>query len=58
MTDNLALELDRFRERVKQDPGVADVKWKAGSGGGSFGWLLLALLGAHATRRYRHRTVS
>ncbi len=58
MTDNLALELDRFRERVKQDPSVADVQWKAGSGGGSPAWLLPALLGAAAIRRCRRRTVS
>lgn len=58
MTDNLALELDRFRERVKQDPGVAEVQWKAGSGGGSMGWLLLALLGTNVARRYRRLTVS
>ncbi|NNF40935.1 MAG: rhombotarget lipoprotein [Woeseiaceae bacterium] len=58
MTDNLALELDRFRERVKQDPGVAEVQWKAGSGGGSMGWLLLVLLGTNVARRYRRLTVS
>lgn len=53
MTQNLATELDLFRERVKADSTVADVKWKGGSGGGSFGWLLLALLGAGALRRLR-----
>lgn len=51
MTQNLALELDRFRERVKEDPGVADVKWKPGFGGGSFGWLTLGLLGLNVVRR-------
>jgi len=51
MTENLAMELDRFRERVKQNPGVAEVKWKQGSGGGSTGWLMLGLLGMYAFRR-------
>lgn len=51
MTGNLAMELDKFRERVKQDPGVADVKWKPGSGGGSFGWLFCLGLLLIARRR-------
>jgi len=51
MTKNLATELDTFRERVKTDPGVAEVKWKSGSGGGSLSWLMLGLLGALAARR-------
>lgn len=52
MTLNLASELDQFRERVKQDPSVAEVKWKPGSsGGGAFGWLLcLGLLVIAGTR--------
>jgi rhombotail lipoprotein len=46
MTQNLAVELDRFRERVKEDPSVAEVRWKPGSGGGGgLGvWFLLAML--------------
>lgn len=35
MTENLAVELDSFRERAMEDPTVAKVQWKEGSGGGS-----------------------
>jgi rhombotail lipoprotein len=52
MTQNLAMELDRFRERVKEDPSVAEVRWKPGSGGGSMGaWFLLVMLIVAAVRR-------
>jgi len=52
MTGNLAAELDRFTERVREDPQVAKVEWKPGSGGGgTFGWPLLAALGLLAPRR-------
>ncbi len=45
MTENLAVELDGFRERAMEDPTVANVQWKEGSGGGSFGlWFALGLL--------------
>lgn len=46
MTGNLALELDRFRERAMEDPQVAEVEWQQGSGGGGSIdlWFLLALL--------------
>ncbi len=44
MTVNLAGELDRFTERVKNDPTVAKTEWKPGSGGGSLGAPVLALL--------------
>ena len=51
MTQNLTTELDVFRERVKEDATVANVKWKPGSGGGSVGiWFLLALLIAVGAR--------
>jgi rhombotail lipoprotein len=43
MTNNLAMELDRFRERVREDPQVAAVEWKPGYGGGgglAFGFFL------------------
>lgn len=52
MTENLAVELDRFQERVKEDPTVAKTQWKPGSGGGGVGWPLLAalLLSAYARR--------
>lgn len=55
MTQNLAMELDRFRERVKQDPSVAEVQWKPGSGGGCLSLWFLAGLGliAGVARRYR-----
>jgi len=51
MTGNLAVELDRFRERAQEDPTVAEVKWKPGSGGGTISWLLIAVLGAYRARR-------
>lgn len=44
MTGNLAVELDRFQERVKDDPKVAQTRWRPGSGGGSIGWWMLAFL--------------
>jgi rhombotail lipoprotein len=53
MTANLSVELDRFRERVQEDPTVADVKWRPGSGGGSLGWLTLALLAVYTMCRRR-----
>jgi rhombotail lipoprotein len=34
MSTNLAAELDRFEQRLKDEPGIASVEWKAGSGGG------------------------
>lgn len=52
MTQSLAMELDRFRERVKEDTKVADVQWKPGYGGGgsvAF-WSLFALLLAASSR--------
>ena len=52
MTQNLATELDRFRERVQEDPSVAEVEWKPGSGGGSISWLLLCVLGLYRARRF------
>ncbi|MDH3533705.1 MAG: rhombotarget lipoprotein [Gammaproteobacteria bacterium] len=54
MTQNLDVELDRFREQVKEDPTVANVEWKSGSAGGSVGiWFLLALLIARTARSHR-----
>lgn len=45
MTGNLAVELDRFQERIKEDPTLAQTQWKPGSGGGgSIGWWMLVLL--------------
>ncbi|MCL4781100.1 MAG: rhombotarget lipoprotein [Gammaproteobacteria bacterium] len=34
MGTNLAAELDRFEQRLKDEPEIASVEWKAGSGGG------------------------
>ncbi len=54
MTENLAVELDGFRERVKENPQVAQVEWKPGYGGGATSlWLLLGLLTVVAGRRAR-----
>ena len=51
MTVNLDAELGRFTERVKQDPQVAQVEWKPGSGGGGLGILTLLLLCVAVPRR-------
>lgn len=51
MTQNLTTELDRFRERVQDDPTVAEVSWKPGSGGGSLSWLLLCVMAACRAKR-------
>jgi len=51
MTVNLDGELGRFTERVKQDPQVAQVEWKPGSGGGGLGILTLLLLCVAVPRR-------
>ena len=53
MTGNLAAELDRFRERAQEDPTVAEVKWRPGSGGGSLGWPTIALLAVYTLIRRR-----
>lgn len=50
MTGNLAVELDRFQARVKEDPGVANTQWKPGYGGGALGWLTLVLLALAGSR--------
>lgn len=59
MSVNLAAELDRFRERVKSDPTVAQTEWKPGhGGGGSTGRVFLTVLvlivaAMHARERRR-----
>jgi len=54
MTGALASELDRFRERVQEDPTVAEVKWRPGTGGGgSMNWLSILLLGVYTLLRRR-----
>jgi rhombotail lipoprotein len=50
MTGNLTIELDRFQERVKEDPSVAQTGWRPGSGGGSIGWLTLVMLALISSR--------
>ena len=44
MTANLATELDSFEERLKNEPTLAEVQWREGTGGGGAlnGLLLLA----------------
>ena len=48
MTKNLSAELDRFEDRLENEPQLADVQWQEGSGGGSglgfVGLLLLCLV--------------
>lgn len=53
MSTNLAAELDRFEQRLKDEPEIASVEWKAGSGGGggSADPALLVLLAIFAWRR-------
>ena len=45
MTGNLAVELDQFRERIKQDKSVQITHSKGYGGGGALDGVLLALLG-------------
>ena len=45
MTVNLQNELDTFETRLKENPQVAQVRWREGSGGGSFAPPVLLLLG-------------
>ena len=52
MTVNLQAELERFEERLKTEPTLAEVNWEDGEGGsGSAGPLLLMLLGFAASLR-------
>lgn len=51
MTQNLSIELDRFKERIKEDPQIAQTEWKPGHGGGAMGlWFLIALTALSACR--------
>jgi rhombotail lipoprotein len=58
MTQNLTTELDRFRERVREDPQVAAVEWKPGHGGGGALslWFVLALFVVGARPGFRQRS--
>ncbi|QOJ32912.1 MAG: rhombotarget lipoprotein [Gammaproteobacteria bacterium] len=61
MTTNLAAELDRFQQRLKDEPQLAEVEWKGGSkgGGGALGLPGLAILaGAGCWRRARKRCLT
>jgi rhombotail lipoprotein len=54
MTQNLSVELDRFKERIKENPEVAQTEWKPGYGGGATGfWLLIGLTALSAYRARR-----
>lgn len=54
MTENLAIELDKFKERIKENPEVAKTEWKPGHGGGATEfWFLLGLTGLLACRARR-----
>lgn len=54
MTENLAIELDKFKERIKENPEVAKTEWKPGYGGGATEfWFLLGLTGLLACRARR-----
>lgn len=61
MTTNLKTELDRFQQRLKDEPQLANVEWRGSSsgGGGALGLPGLALLaGAACWRRGRRRHVA
>lgn len=46
MTVNLEAELERFEDRLKSEPTLAEVNWEEGKGGsGSFGLLALLVFG-------------
>jgi rhombotail lipoprotein len=56
MRDNLSVELDRFEQRLKDEPKLADVSWRDGKSGGAGaldGWSLGALLVSFAAWRRR-----
>ncbi len=51
MSDNLAIELNKLEFRIKEDPTVAQVTPRAGSGGGGvFSLYLILLLAAAGIR--------
>jgi rhombotail lipoprotein len=59
MAQNLSTELDLFEKRLKDEPQLADVRWRTGSGGGGTGGggglgielLLLVLVACRAARK-------
>lgn len=57
MTENLTFELDRFRERIQEDPQVARTEWKPGYGGGAFGLWFLMAISASLVQRVRRAPV-
>lgn len=59
MSANLALELERFRERVREDKQFVKTEWKEGHGGGAFGSVFLMamiLIAAQKSRRRRGKS--
>jgi rhombotail lipoprotein len=44
MSQNLTVELDQFRQRIQDDPQVAQAEWKPGHGGGAFGGVFICIL--------------
>jgi len=57
MTTNLTAELDRFQQRLKDNPQMAQVEWKGSSSGGgaALDWAALGLLAVAGWRRTRLR---
>lgn len=56
MTANLDLQLSKFKEKIKSDPGKVRIVRRAGySGGGAFGGWMLALLLVPLWRRFKFR---
>ncbi|MDH5500484.1 MAG: rhombotarget lipoprotein, partial [Gammaproteobacteria bacterium] len=59
MTGNLLGELDRFELRLKEEPQLAEVSWKDGSGGGGmFGGPMLLMLLLFGVRRRKHAAIA
>jgi len=57
MTQNLTAELDRFEERLKEDPTVAQVTPRSGGGAVSSAFLFLLLATIYIQKRSRKRGV-
>ncbi len=63
MASNLSSELDRFEQRLKDEPKLAAVTWREGSSGGggmgaADGWLITILLSLAALRRPCRRSAA
>ena len=57
MTDNLVQELDRFEDRLEQEPTLAQVEWseKSEGGGAAADWLVLLVMLLPGGRRLARR---